>query len=73
MMKKKEKKTRRPRGLLRRQRLYDNGNLELVAGGLLGLFVIAGLIFGFTICYTCIIASPILLGYGWYKRRKVRG
>jgi len=46
------------------------GNMELAAGGILGLAAAGEAAIGAAVCPLCIIGAPILLGIGAYKKLK---
>lgn len=50
----------------------QKGNKELVFGASLSTYAAASTIITGTVCPLCVIASPILLGIGVYKKIKNR-
>jgi len=51
----------------------ENGNVELAAGGVLGVLAAAEVAASAAVCPLCVIAAPIFLGLGAYKKLKNRG
>lgn len=46
------------------------GDVELIAGGTLGLLAAGSAVAGAAVCPLCVVGAPILLGVGAYKKLK---
>jgi hypothetical protein len=48
----------------------ESGNIELAAGGTLGVLAAAETLASAAVCPLCIVAAPLFLGLGAYKRMR---
>lgn len=49
----------------------DNGTFYLAAGGGLTAVAVAGAAAG-AVCPVCVVGAPLLVGYGLYKKYKIK-